>query len=884
MLKTNGRTLFALVLLVAAQGLFTAAGGAAQAQQQQDAAAEQAARRAFHGPDLEGKDGPMAKIGAKLARLYHQARQGGAASAQGAAFEASQTLLPVRSGHVRIDAVASAEASGLRARLDALGLRRGATAAPVVSGWLPVEALAAAARIAELRFARPSLAKVRGDGEARPLEAGAAASPRRRRRPQQQAPVVSQGVAALQAAEAREQFGVTGNGVTVGVLSDSFDCLDGAGDDEEAGEIPPNVLEQELSDCATSSGEEPSDEGRAMVQIIADVAPEAAQRFRTAFEGTASFANNIRSLAADDDGDGDGAQVIVDDIIYFGEPMFAVGPIAQAVNDVAREGAAYFSAAGNSDGRSYESDAGFRSSGVEGPLGGGLLHDFAAGGGTDAFQSVTLRQGRTGTITLQWAQPYASTSASSPGASSDLDLVLLDQEGTQVASATFNNVGNDPIEILQYENDGSVDADDNGVPDTTFQLGIERADGPPPEDLLKVVYTNLTRQEYGARHSTVYGHANAAGAAAVGAASWFNTPAFNDERQDAGFRSVEAAVATGFSARGGTPILFGPGGDRLPEPQVRAKPEVVGPDGGDNTFFGQALPESPFGALGDDTSLPNFFGTSAAAPHVAGVAALMRSLNPDLARKRLYRLLQQTADDMTPRSNFIDRSPGEDETGCSEKFDFKTGCGFVDARAALDQVPTTLQLESQGVAAGNGDGVAQVELAVETETPAQADSFVVERCFGARPACGTDSRDYERAKTIEATGQGRFTVTAEVFNPGTYTFLVRQFNEGGESTFSRTTQVTVELAEGETFALTEAFPNPFRSRTQMRLIVEPGETVDVAATLHDARGRRVRTFFEGQVSDQKVLSLDADALASGVYFVRVQGADFLETRSVVLVQ
>ena len=47
--------------------------------------------------------------------------------------------------------------------------------------------------------------------------------------------------------------------------------------------------------------------------------------------------------------------MIVDDIIYFAEPMFEDGIIAQAVDDVYKDGVAYFSSAGNDARASYGS-------------------------------------------------------------------------------------------------------------------------------------------------------------------------------------------------------------------------------------------------------------------------------------------------------------------------------------------------------------------------------------------------------------------------------------------------------------------------------------------------------------------------------------------------
>ena len=76
--------------------------------------------------------------------------------------------------------------------------------------------------------------------------------------------------------------------------------------------------------------------------------PPAPLAFQTA-RGQASFAQGIIDLADA------GAKVIIDDVLYFAEPMFQDGIVAQAVDLVKARGVSYFSAAGNDGRQSYES-------------------------------------------------------------------------------------------------------------------------------------------------------------------------------------------------------------------------------------------------------------------------------------------------------------------------------------------------------------------------------------------------------------------------------------------------------------------------------------------------------------------------------------------------
>jgi hypothetical protein len=75
-----------------------------------------------------------------------------------------------------------------------------------------------------------------------------------------------------------------------------------------------------------------SDEGRAMLQIIHDIAPEANLAFRTGFINSVDFAQGIMELKDA------GCNIIVDDITYITEPFFRDGIVAQAVNTVVAEG------------------------------------------------------------------------------------------------------------------------------------------------------------------------------------------------------------------------------------------------------------------------------------------------------------------------------------------------------------------------------------------------------------------------------------------------------------------------------------------------------------------------------------------------------------------
>ena len=218
----------------------------------------------------------------------------------------------------------------------------------------------------------------------------------------------------------RNAFHLTGEGIKVGVLSDGFNTIPG----DPAG---INVLNGDLPGPGNPVNSTPvhvlldypygrsTDEGRAILQIVSDIAPQATQSFRTGFISEGNFAQGIYQLQQD------GCKVIVDDITYITNPFFKDGLAAQAVNAVKALGVSYFSAAGNFSAKSYE--AVFNP--VAAPAGiTGEAHNF---GGGDILQNDSLQAGSY-TIVMQWEDSIYSLGQG--GAHNDFDIYLVNDDGS----------------------------------------------------------------------------------------------------------------------------------------------------------------------------------------------------------------------------------------------------------------------------------------------------------------------------------------------------------------------------------------------------------------------------------------------------------------------
>lgn len=534
-------------------------------------------------------------------------------------FIPSNAYIQLRQGrYVVIDAIAEHATLTLQKDLEALGAIGIAVFGRMVSAQIPAERIADLPALSSMRFVRPAY-------KPRPKVGF----------------VESQGDKAQRSEHARKQFGINGAGLKVGVLSDSYNNLTGERLSILTGDLPgeenPNGFKKPVEIVSDIPGGG-TDEGRAILEIVHDVAPGAELAFHTAANGMADFALGIHRLQQA------GCQVIVDDIGYFAEPYFQDGIISQAIDQVAQKGVAYFSSAGNSDRTSYEKA--FQPSGIG--LVEGEAHDFGNG---NPFLNFTLPTGAEVIFILQWSDPFFSVSGGK-GAETDLDFYLINQAQRQIiAASTFNNIGNDPVEGIFFRNDG---------PEAVFSLLIENTKGVNP-DLLKIIGFGIRfapgREDF-TYSSTIFGHTNAQGAIAVGAARYDQTPAFG----------VNKPVIEPFSSAGGTPILFDTLGNRI-EPIIRRKPEITAPDGANTTFFIPGLDLEGDG-------FANFFGTSASAPHAAAVAALiMEATQQKLTSSQIRDILQQTAVDMDDPFT----------QGFDSGFDFGTGYGLIQADKAIER-------------------------------------------------------------------------------------------------------------------------------------------------------------------------------------------------------
>ncbi len=473
---------------------------------------------------------------------------------------------------------------------------------------------------------------------------------------------VSEGRVTHRADLARNSFGMTGAGVKIGVLSDGVASLAAV---QASGDLPPvvNVL-------AGQAGS--GDEGTAMLEIVHDLAPDAQLYFATADPTITAFAANIKALRTA------GCDIIVDDVFYFVETPFQRGQTAavasttngglvvDAVNTVTAAGALYFSSAGNSGNLDDTQSGTWEGDFVDGgdapaPLAGaGRIHLFTGGSEADTLTVAS------GPITLYWSDPLG-------GAADDYDVYILDSSGTSIV--------------------GAGNATQSGTQDP-----YERVDAPAPGSLIVIVKfagagrflhltTNRGRLSI-ATAGTTQGHSagmspNSFSVAATPAAGAFGAPPNSTGPYPAPFNASN--VVELFSSDGPRRIFF------------NADSSVITP-GNVSSTGGLLLAKPDFTAAdGVKCATPGFnpfFGTSAAAPHAAAIAALVKSAKAGITNAQIVAAMVSSAIDI--------EAAGADRD---------SGAGILDAYSAVQAAgPAPRAVLSAGTVTatefpGNGNGL-----------------------------------------------------------------------------------------------------------------------------------------------------------------------------------
>jgi PKD domain/Subtilase family len=486
----------------------------------------------------------------------------------------------------------------------------------VVQAWIPAIKLANAATLSWVkRISVPHYAYVR---RAPPVTA----LPRT-------GSVDTAGDQILGASQFRASTGYTGQGMVVGVISDGDS---GVSTDQGTGDLPANVWNDPNNSSWGSAGAE----GTAMMEIVYDLAPGVKQLGFAGPASTADFLTALNDFKSDIN-----ANVIVDDLGFPGEAMFTNGDFANGVQQfaTANSNIHLVTAAGN-DGTAYWAGA-WNPYTLPSPVTiNGVQYTTAMNFGTAGNPDIQLQiqdaaPGDSIAYLLEWDDPWDDSSTTNDP--NDYDVVLFNSSGTPIAcnqgynygptapaTSGCNQTNNQPLNTpgpLPAQGSGATLASNA----STAYLEIFLVGGTPGTNL-KILALSLHSNQMAVTPpypnpsipGSIYGQS------AVG----------NPEPSTAtpGEITVGAVVPSSpytiedYSSLG--PVQFGiPGsGTGTQVPETIQKPDFAAPDCVSTTGVG-GFPQP-------------FCGTSAAAPHIAGLLALLIPAYPGTDP---YTLLQDSA-------------------------------------------------------------------------------------------------------------------------------------------------------------------------------------------------------------------------------------------------
>lgn len=440
------------------------------------------------------------------------------------------------------------------------------------------------------------------------------------------APVDSAGATLMGASPFTAATGANGSGITVGVIN-AGDA--GLNQSEGLGDVPSNVW-QDPNYPGNSDGE-----GTAMMEIVHSLAPGANLAF-CGPQTTVEFLNCLTDLSQH------GAQVIVDDLAFPGTAYFTEDSDVVAVQQwqVQNSSVRLVTAAGNFA-QSFWSGL-YISSAINPITINGVSYNQAQNFGTSSnvnyYDTITVQANDTIEYILEWADPWvpsAQITGSTPDDPNDYDVVLYDSNGnilacnqgstsdstgcTQSGAAASATPGVEPAIFNQWTNTTGAVATVNlaiflraGTPSTDLKLFVASTQSCP------VTLSPVTSEGSIVSHAVLPYPAEIT----VGA---MNAPAALQGNYDVESFSSEGPVSLPLLTS--TPIQ---------------KPDFAGVDGVSISGSG-GFPPAACGFPAPNP--PVYYGTSAAAPHVAALIALLESSG--YTSSQVYGVLQQYAKPFT---------------------------------------------------------------------------------------------------------------------------------------------------------------------------------------------------------------------------------------------
>jgi hypothetical protein len=465
--------------------------------------------------------------------------------------------------------------------------------------------------------------------------------------------VTTEGDAILRSDQVRQQLGLDGTGVRVGVISDGIkgvfatgctSCGGVAGGPISTGDLPSATGTRNLAGVLTSSsggitgrsfvtggaefpiagdleGRDPGcafagagAEGTALLEIIHDIAPGAKLSFAN-IDTDMAMNEAVNFLAASND-------VVVDDFGFLAEPIDGSSPVsvntASALNNNANPIRGYYTAVGNAADKHYfglYANSGVSGTSISGVSTSGNLHLFQSsadttdvlGLGPQPYNLIRLPAGGEVLVFLTWDDPF--------GASTNrYNLYLVRDSTNQVVASDLCVAAfglQDPVRCVNYTNNTVV------------------------EQFFRIVVQNVQNQALPKRLNILSFAPQCATAGPLSLAPPrreklnFNTPSRSLLAQSDAGGSPVSVVSVG-AICSASPRVFGVTDScsdstystiqffstQGPTLDDRMKPEIAGIDGVSVTGAGQFVDP--------------FFGTSAAAPHVAAMAALALQSAPCL--------------------------------------------------------------------------------------------------------------------------------------------------------------------------------------------------------------------------------------------------------------